>query len=54
LTSFPSVQTDLKNAGAHWVNREVVIDGRLITSRKPADIPAFNRAMIEVFGGRKK
>jgi protease I len=49
LTSYPSIQTDLKNAGAHWVDREVVTDGNLVTSRKPADIPAFNRAAIEVF-----
>jgi protease I len=41
ITSWPSVATDLKNAGATWVDREVVIDGKLITSRKPADLPAF-------------
>jgi protease I len=49
VTSFPSIQTDLKNAGARWVDREVVVDGNLVTSRKPADIPAFNREMIKVF-----
>ncbi|MDB6095068.1 MAG: intracellular protease, PfpI family [Verrucomicrobia bacterium] len=49
MTSFPSVQTDLRNAGARWVNREVVIDRGLVTSRSPKDIPAFNRAMIRVF-----
>ena len=49
LTSYPSIQTDLKNAGARWVDREVVTDGNLVTSRKPADLPAFNRAAIETF-----
>lgn len=49
MTSFPSVQTDLRNAGAKWFNREVVVDGRLVTSRRPDDIPAFNRAIIRVF-----
>jgi protease I len=49
LTSYPSIQTDLKNAGARWVDREVVSDGNLVTSRKPDDIPAFNRAVIELF-----
>lgn len=46
VTSWPSVRTDLSNAGAHVVDREVVVDGKLITSRKPDDIPAFNRAVI--------
>ncbi len=49
LTSWPSIQTDLRNAGAHWVDQEVVADGGLITSRKPADIPAFVRKAIEEF-----
>lgn len=49
LTSFPSIQTDLKNAGANWVDQEVVTDKGLVTSRKPDDIPAFNRKMIEEF-----
>jgi|SRR5579872_91358 deglycase len=49
LTSWPSLKTDLKNAGAIWVDREVVSDGRLVTSRKPDDIPAFNREMIRLF-----
>jgi protease I len=49
ITSWPSLKTDLKNAGATWVDKEVVADGRLITSRKPDDIPAFNREMIRVF-----
>ena len=48
-TSWPSLKTDLKNAGADWVDREVVIDGGLVTSRKPDDIPAFNKAIIETF-----
>lgn len=47
LTSCPSIQTDLKNAGANWVDEEVVTDQGLVTSRKPDDIPAFNRKMIE-------
>ncbi len=50
LTSYPSLQTDLKNAGARWVNDEVVVDNGLVTSRKPDDLPAFNRKMIEEFG----
>jgi protease I len=47
LTSYHSLQTDLKNAGADWVDEEVVVDKNLITSRNPDDIPAFNRTMIE-------
>jgi protease I len=47
VTSWPSVHTDLKNAGANWVDKEVVQDGNLITSRKPADIPAFSKALID-------
>lgn len=49
LTSWPSLRTDLRNAGANWVDQEVVVDGRLVTSRKPADIPAFAREMIAAF-----
>jgi protease I len=49
LTSYESIQTDLKNAGANWVDQEVVVDQGLVTSRKPDDIPAFNRKMIEEF-----
>jgi protease I len=49
VTSYESIQTDLKNAGAEWVDREVVVDNGLVTSRKPDDIPAFNRKMIEEF-----
>jgi protease I len=47
MTSWPSLQTDLRNAGAQWVDQEVVTDNGLVTSRKPDDIPAFNRKMIE-------
>jgi protease I len=47
VTSFPSVQTDLKNAGANWVDEEVVCDNGLVTSRRPDDIPAFNAKMVE-------
>lgn len=49
LTSYPSVQTDLKNAGANWVDQEVVVDCGIVTSRKPDDLPAFNKKMIEEF-----
>jgi protease I len=48
VTSWPSLRTDLKNAGAHWVDREVVVDGNLITSRKPDDLPAFNRELLDL------
>lgn len=51
MTSWPSLKTDLKNAGAQWVDREVVVDGRLVTSRKPDDLPAFCREMIAAFRG---
>ena len=51
LTSWPSLQTDIRNAGGQWVDREVVSDNGLVTSRKPADIPAFNEKMIEAFEG---
>jgi len=49
ITSWPSLKSDLMNAGAHWVDRQVVVDDGLVTSRKPADIPAFNKKMIEEF-----
>jgi protease I len=49
LTSWPSLRTDLENAGANWVDQEVVVDNGLVTSRKPDDLPAFNRKMIEEF-----
>lgn len=47
VTSWPSIRTDLRNAGANVVDKEVVTDGNLVTSRKPEDIPAFTRALIE-------
>ena len=47
LTSWPSIQTDVRNAGGNWVDEEVVVDSGLVTSRKPDDIPAFNKKMIE-------
>ncbi len=49
MTSWPSLKTDLKNAGANWVDQDVVSDNGLVTSRKPEDIPAFNKKMIEEF-----
>jgi protease I len=49
VTSWPSLKSDLRNAGATWVDREVVTDNGLVTSRKPDDLPAFNRKMIEEF-----
>ena len=49
ITSWPSLRTDLTNAGATWVDKEVVSDKKLVTSRKPDDIPAFNREMIRLF-----
>ncbi|HET6229851.1 MAG TPA: type 1 glutamine amidotransferase domain-containing protein [Longimicrobiaceae bacterium] len=49
VTSWPSLHTDLANAGASWVDQEVVTDKGLVTSRKPEDIPAFNKKMIEEF-----
>jgi protease I len=49
IASWPSLKTDLRNAGAEWMDQEAVVDGNLVSSRKPDDIPAFNRAMIDVF-----
>jgi protease I len=49
VTSYPSIRTDLENAGAEWVDEEVVVDQGLVTSRKPADLPAFDAKMIEEF-----
>ncbi|WP_348635610.1 DJ-1/PfpI family protein [Sphingobium sp. Sx8-8] len=51
LTSWPSLKSDLQNAGAQWVDQEVVVDQGLVTSRKPDDIPAFNREVINLFAG---
>lgn len=49
MTSFPSLKTDLQNAGVNWLDKEVVVDNGLITSRSPADLPAFNLKIIEEF-----
>jgi protease I len=49
LTSWPTLQTDIRNAGGNWVDQEVVVDDGIVTSRKPDDIPAFNKKMIEEF-----
>ena len=49
ITSWPSVKTDLINAGANWVDEEVVVDNGLVSSRNPGDIPAFNKKMVEEF-----
>jgi protease I len=54
IASWPSLKTDLRNAGAEWVDEEVVVDGNLVSSRKPDDIPAFNRAMIALFGRARR
>jgi protease I len=51
LTSWPSLQTDLRNAGADWVDEEVVVDGNLVTSRKPDDLPAFTSELVSILGG---
>jgi protease I len=50
MTSWPSLRTDIENAQGHWVDQEVVVDGNLVTSRKPDDLPAFNRELIKLFG----
>ncbi len=47
MTSYETIQTDLKNAGAQWVDQQVVVDNGLVTSRKPDDLPAFNARLIE-------
>jgi protease I len=49
IASWPSLKTDLRNAGAQWIDQNAVIDGQLVSSRKPDDIPAFNRAMTDLF-----
>src|SRR5512144_1175415 len=53
LTSWPSLQTDIRNAGGEWVDEEVVVDNGLVTSRKPDDLPAFNAKMVEEFAEGK-
>jgi protease I len=54
MTSYPTLEQDIRNAGGNWVDREVVVDGNWVSSRKPDDIPAFNREMIESFGQRMR
>jgi protease I len=54
MASWPSLQTDLRNAGAEWVDEQAVVDGNLVTSRRPDDIPAFNREMISLFAGARQ
>jgi protease I len=54
IASWPSLKTDIRNAGAEWVDQEVVVDGNLVTSRKPDDIPAFNREMLSLFGKARR
>jgi protease I len=51
VTSWPTLETDIRNAGGDWVDEEVVVDGNVVTSRKPDDIPAFNEKMLELFAG---
>jgi protease I len=53
LTSWPTLETDIRNAGGEWADEEVVVDGNLVTSRKPDDIPAFNREMVRIFSGEQ-
>jgi protease I len=53
VTSWPTLQTDIRNAGGDWTDEEVVVDGCLVTSRKPDDIPAFNREMLRIFSGER-
>ncbi|WP_447598167.1 type 1 glutamine amidotransferase domain-containing protein [Nitrospira sp. Nam80] len=54
ITSYPTIRTDLTNAGAEWTDQEVVVDRGLISSRKPDDIPAFNRTMVEEFSKARR
>jgi protease I len=53
VTSWPSLKVDLRNAGAQWTDEQVVVDGKLVTSRKPADIPAFNQAIEQELTGKQ-
>jgi protease I len=53
LTSWPTLQTDIRNAGGNWVDKEVVVDDGIVTSRKPDDIPAFNEKMVEQFAAER-
>ena len=54
IASWPSLKTDLRNAGAEWLNREVMVDGNLVSSRQPDDIPSFNREMLKLFSRVKR
>lgn len=53
MTSWPSLQTDIRNAGGQWVDQKVVVDHNLVTSRKPDDLPAFNREMLRLFASHQ-
>jgi protease I len=53
VTSWSTLETDIRNAGGEWVDQEVVVDGNIVTSRKPDDIPAFNREMLRIFSGER-
>lgn len=53
VTSWPTLETDIRNAGGEWTDAEVVVDGNIVTSRKPDDIPAFNREMLRIFSGER-
>lgn len=54
LTSYHTIQDDVRNAGAEWIDSETVLDGNWVTSRQPSDIPAFNRAMIDLFSKARR
>lgn len=54
LTSWPSLKEDLRNAGAEWTDAPVVVDGKLVTSRKPDDLPAFDDALLQALGGKEQ
>ena len=54
LASWPSIRTDIRNAGGEWVDEPVVTDQRIVTSRKPDDIPAFNQKILELFAGNRQ
>jgi protease I len=54
IAAWPSLKTDLRNAGAQWIDEEVVVDGKLVSSRKPDDIPAFNREIVKMFSQVKR
>jgi protease I len=54
IASWPSLKADPQNAGAQWMDQEVVVDGKLVSSRKPDDIPAFNREMLKLFSQGKR